>query len=294
MDCARAVVTRGRPVKTVSRVLGVSRSQLLLRSRRPTEWRDRRRGPRQRDDTGLVEAVQGIVGELDSYGYRRVTALLNRSRIPRINAKRVYRVMREHQLLLQRHSGRRVDSRAHEGTVAVDHSDRRWCSDTFDIACDNKERVRVVFSLDCCDREAIAWAATTRGIDAELVCDLMVETVEKRCGSAASASSIEWLTDNGSCYVARRAQEFARTIGLVPLTTPIRSPESNGMAESFVKTFKRDYVRRMPRGDARTVMAQLSSAFEHYNEVHPHSALAMKSPRMFRRWRQQTPLPVAA
>jgi len=39
----------------------------------------------------------------------------------------------------------------------------------------------------------------------------------------------------------------------------------------------------MDRRDALTVMSQLAAAFEHYNDVHPHSALQMLSPRMFRR-----------
>lgn len=55
------------------------------------------------------------------------------------------------------------------------------------------------------------------------------------------------------------------------------------MAESFVKTFKRDYVARMDRSDAPTVLRQLDAAFTHYNEVHPHRALKMLSPRLFRR-----------
>ena len=63
------------------------------------------------------------------------------------------------------------------------------------------------------------------------------------------------------------------------------SPQSNGMAESFVNTFKRDYVSRMDLANARTVMAQMAAVFEHFNEVHPHSALKMKSPREFRRQR---------
>lgn len=33
-----------------------------------------------------------------------------------------------------------------------------------------------------------------------------------------------------------------RSIGMEPCTTPVRSLQSNGMAEAFVKTFKRDYV----------------------------------------------------
>ncbi|MXN28740.1 integrase core domain-containing protein, partial [Delftia sp. CH05] len=75
----------------------------------------------------------------------------------------------------------------------------------------------------------------------------------------------------------------ARALGLKPINTPVCSPQSNGMAESFVNTFKRDYVARMDLSDAQTVLAQLPAAFEHFNEVHPHSSLKMRSPREFRR-----------
>ena len=50
-----------------------------------------------------------------------------------------------------------------------------------------------------------------------------------------------------------------------------------------MNTFKRDYVARMDLRDVKTVLAQLSAAFEHFNEVHPHSSLKMRSPREFRR-----------
>jgi len=56
----------------------------------------------------------------------------------------------------------------------------------------------------------------------------------------------------------------------------------NGMAEAFVKTFKRDYVRVNPTPDAPTVLAQLSAWFADYNAVHPHSALRYRSPDEFR------------
>ena len=46
-----------------------------------------------------------------------------------------------------------------------------------------------------------------------------------------------------------------------------------------------DYVARMDLRDVKTVLAQLSAAFEHFNEVHPHSSLKMRSPREFRRQR---------
>ena len=73
---------------------------------------------------------------------------------PAPNVKRVYRVMKVHGLLLQRHAG--GEERRHEGRIAVDARNTRWCSDGLEIGCDNGERVRVAFALDCCDREAMS------------------------------------------------------------------------------------------------------------------------------------------
>jgi transposase InsO family protein len=73
-----------------------------------------------------------------------------------------------------------------------------------------------------------------------------------------SPASIEWLSDNGSPYIARQTRALARQIGLVPRTTLVESPQSNGMAEAFVKTFKRDYARVSPRPDAATVRCRRS------------------------------------
>jgi putative transposase len=52
------------------------------------------------------------------------------------------------------------------------------------------------------------------------------------------------------------------------------------MAEAFVRTIKRDYVRVSLCPDAKTVMLQLPS-WTHYNEVHPHKALGYRSPHEF-------------
>ncbi|WP_323957972.1 DDE-type integrase/transposase/recombinase, partial [Aeromonas caviae] len=139
--------------------------------------------------------------ELPSYGYRRVWALLRRqseaTEQPVVNAKRVYRVMREHGLLLERKPAAPLAQQAHKGRVAVKESNRRWCSDGFEFRCDNGEKLRVTFAMDCCDREALDWAASTGGYDSDTVQDVMLRSVERRFGDSLPASPVEWLTDNG-------------------------------------------------------------------------------------------------
>ncbi|AXC55872.1 IS3-like element IS2 family transposase [Shigella flexneri] len=288
VDSARALIARGWGVSLVSRCLRVSRAQLHVILRRTDDWMDGRRS-RHTDDTDVLLRIHHVIGELPTYGYRRVWALLRRQAeldgMPAINAKRVYRLMRQNALLLERKPAVPPSKRAHTGRVAVKESNQRWCSDGFEFCCDNGERLRVTFALDCCDREALHWAGTTGGFNSETVQDVMLGAVERRFGNDLPSSPVEWLTDNGSCYRANETRQFARMLGLEPKNTAVRSPESNGIAESFVKTIKRDYISIMPKPDGLTAAKNLAEAFEHYNEWHPHSALGYRSPREYLRQR---------
>ncbi|HDX6485983.1 TPA: IS3 family transposase, partial [Escherichia coli] len=286
VDSARALIARGWGVSLVSRCLRVSRAQLHVILRRTDDWKDGRRS-RHSDDTDVLLRIHHVIGELPTYGYRRVWALLRRQAeldgMPAINAKRIYRIMRQNALLLERKPAVPPSKRAHTGRVAVKESNQRWCSDGFEFRYDNGEKLRVTFALDCCDREALHWAVTTGGFNSETVQDVMLGAVERRFGNELPASPVEWLTDNGSCYRANETRQFARMLGLEPKSTAVRSPESNGIAESFVKTIKRDYISVMPKPDGLTAAKNLAEAFEHYNEWHPHSALGYRSPREYLR-----------
>jgi putative transposase len=279
------------PVKTVADTLGVARSNLMDQLRHPER---RRRGPyRRAGDDELLAEVRAITDARPTYGYRRVTALLNRARRssgePPVNRKRVLRLMRQACLLLQPNTGRRP-IRAHEGTVVAPASNRRWASDAFEIPCWNGEVVRVAFAIDTHDREVMAWVATAgAGISGEMVRDMMLDCIERRFDAVRAPQPVQWLADNGSAYTAGETVDFATALNLVPCFTPVRSPESNGVCEAFVKTFKRDYVRVNPRPDAISVLQQLSAWFDDYNTVHPHSGLRMQSPREFIAQQSATP-----
>jgi putative transposase len=279
-------------VKSVAEALSVSRSQLSERLKGPGTPRSTYT---KVGDADLLVEVRSLVDERPTYGYRRIGALLNRERLknglPRLNHKRIYRLMSQNDMLLQRYTGK-PPGRAHEGKIITIRPNLRWTSDGFEIACWNGAVVRVAFSLDTCDREVMAWCASTAGISGEMIRDLMLESVEQRFGAAGVPHPIQWLSDNGSCYRAHETINFADRLGLVPCFTPVRSPQSNGMAEAFVKTFKRDYVYVHDRPDAQTVLSQLSGWFEDYNESHPHKALQMKSPREFMRSFQPAACPV--
>jgi transposase InsO family protein len=182
----------------------------------------------------LVEAVRAEITALPTYGYRRAGALVNRTRtligLRPVNHKRFYRVMKQHCLLLPKAPKRRASSRPYEGMVAVSEPNRRWCSDGFEIACDNGQVVTGTFTKDCCDREIIAWRAWSgRGLPGEPVREMLIEAVEKRFGSVDAVAAIlelEFLSDNGGAYRAHATHAIAKQMGLMPIHTPVCSPQS--------------------------------------------------------------------
>jgi putative transposase len=70
-------------------------------------------------------------------------------------------------------------------------------------------------------------------------------------------------------------------IRLMPCFTPVRSSESNGIAKAVVTTFKRDYVRINPKTRRGRRHGRARFLVRHYDEMHPHRALAIRSPRQF-------------
>jgi putative transposase len=183
--------------------------------------------------------------------------------------------MRQASLLPQPHTGRRA-IRAQEGTVVAATSNQRWSSDGFEIPCWNGEVVRVAFAIDTHNREVMAWVGTSGGgIGGEMIRDMMLDCVERRFDALRAPQPVQWLADNGSAYSAGETTDFAVALNLVACFTPVRSPESNGVCEAFVKTFKRDDVRVNPRPDAISVPQRLVEWFEDYNTAHPHSGLRM-------------------
>nr|WP_251324824.1 IS30 family transposase [Escherichia coli] len=122
VDSARALIARGWGVSLVSRCLRVSRAQLHVILRRTDDWKDGRRS-RHSDDTDVLLRIHHVIGELPTYGYRRVWALLRRQAeldcMPAINAKRVYRII---QHLRRSHSlrhGRRHTRKGERGTINI-------------------------------------------------------------------------------------------------------------------------------------------------------------------------------
>ncbi len=260
----------------ICRTLGISRACAYRESvGRPARYA-------RAEDRVVRAQIRTVIGTRASYGARRVRALVNRGFDTSYNLKRIQRVMDLNGWKLPRASRRRT-GRAHRGLIQRAVSNERWCSDVLEIACWNGELVQVGFALDCHDREALAHVAVPRDFCAGDIQELMRGAVASRFGTGQRPDApIQWLSDNGSIYTALDTIITAERLHLEPITTPARSPQSNGMSEAFVNTLRRDYLAGADLSTAAAVLDQLPAWFADYNAVAPHSALGFQSPQQYR------------
>lgn len=92
-------------MKTIAQTLEVARSNVIERQKKDRPVR----GPQTRPgDVDLSADIRRLVDQRPSYGYRRIAALLKRERRSAgrqpVNAKRIFRLMKKHGLLLQRYT----------------------------------------------------------------------------------------------------------------------------------------------------------------------------------------------
>jgi putative transposase len=258
------------------RVLGIGRSSAYRESVPRAERYARA------EDRVVTAQIRSVIRTRASYGARRVTALVNRAFDVQYNVKRIQRVMEMHGWTLPR-STRRRTGRAHTGRIRRDASNERWCSDGFEIACWNGELVQIAFVLDCHDREVIAHVAVPRDLCGADIRALRHQAVAARFPVGHRPDTpVQWLSDNGSMYTALDTLCVAARLNLVPITTPAASPQSNGMAEAFVNTLRRDYIVGADLSSASRVLDQVQAWLADYNGVAPHSALGFRSPHQYR------------
>lgn len=282
MDIARYLIVKTKyKINRVCKVIGVARSNQYAHRIA------RRKRYIRLDDPEVLKSVLAVTKDRGTYGYPRVTALINRERRTQSkkvwNKKRILRVMQINNLVLQKFINK--PKRPHLGTVMTLQSNLRWCSDILEIRCWNGEKVFIAFALECHDREVLSFVVEKRPMFHGDIIRLMDQAVTSRFGEYVEKlpHKIQWLSDQGPQYKAIQTVAYGDEWGFDVRTTPAYSPESNGMAEAFVKLFKRDYVYVNELWTADAVIRQVPTWFADYNLNHPHSALQMMSPLEYRK-----------
>ena len=237
-------------------------------------------------DMDLRDAIQKIAVDWPSYGRPRITAELRR-RGWKVNPKRVYRLMREDNLLCVRkrkfvvttdsnHTRKVYPNLARD--LLLTATDQLWRADITYIRL-RDEFVFLAVILDAYSRRVIGWA-----LDRTLEDSLTLTALRMALTRRVVPTGLVHHSDRGSQYASNDYTDLLQANGIQISMSRKGNPWDNAACESFMKTLKYEEVLRNEYRDLADARASIREFLEKiYNQKRLHSALGYLPPAEFER-----------
>lgn len=245
---------------------------------------DAGRAPGPDADMDLRDAIQRVALEWPSYGRPRITKELRR-RGWTVNPKRVYRLMREDNLLCVRkrkfvvttdsnHTRKVYPNLARQ--MVLTGVDQLWVADITYIRLQH-EFVYLAVILDAYSRRVIGWA-----LDRTLEDELTLAALRMALARRTVQPGLVHHSDRGSQYASNDYTDLLKAYGIEISMSRKANPWDNAACESFMKTLKYEEVLRNEYRDLNDALISIPDFLEKvYNERRLHSAIGYVPPAEF-------------
>ena len=266
------------PLERLCRLALVSRAGFY-------RWKD---APMATDaDLDLRDEIQRIALEFPYYGWPRITVELAK-RGWEANHKRVYRIMREDNLLCLRKRKFVVATTNSNHTrpiypnlargMTLTGVNQLWVADITYIRLE-LEFVYLAVILDAFSRRVVGWALD-RTLEAVLVLTALRRAFQER----RPAPGLVHHSDRGVQYACGEYTDLLKEHEVIISMSRKGNPYDNAACESFMKTLKYEEVYRQEYRGMAEALASIGDFIDRiYNQKRLHSALGYRPPEEFER-----------
>lgn len=238
----------------------------------------------KQQDQDLLRSIESIKCDHPFWGYRRTWAYLKyRLNIP-VNKKRIYRIMKEHQLLVKPNLRLRAkrDDQHNRSKPRASLPNQFWGTDMTKIMIRDFGWVYLVVVLDWYSKKIVGYS-----IDTHSKTNHWLEALHQACdtqfpqGILKKEHDLYLISDNGSQPTSHRFMQACSVMEIQQIFASYNNPKGNADTERLMRTIKEDFV--WPR-DFKTkddFKEQFKQWVEEYNGDYPHSSLNYLTPCQF-------------
>jgi transposase InsO family protein len=281
-DAGKATVT------LLCKTFGISRAAYYAAGKRQTRPQKGLRSPRRPSWASSEEVLAGIreiIADNPAWGVRKVWATLHRKGV-KVSRKRVYAIMRKHDLVLARD---REPGEVTRGHVSVPEPNRRLATDMTRVWTRQDAWVPVTLAIDCGCRSLLGLDVAPDETSASVLTSV-VEALTQAFGAPDGVpDGVELRSDHGPQYTGVDCAELVEEWNLEHTFAPVGRPTGNAVVERVIRTMKEEIVWLRDWDSAEQLHEALLAWKHKYNSERPHQALGYLTPDEYRRSRLGTP-----
>jgi len=284
-------ISKGMKAEKAAAIAGFSRSGYYYKpngkkpGKRPSVYTKKKNGNLVKN-TQVVEEIKKILKpDFIDYGYDKVKAeLITQGFI--INRKKVYRLMKQHNLLNPVHFRGKISKKYVKYSQPYPAFPLQFVEIDIKyiyISGENKNAYLITI-LDVFNREALAWILSY-SMKSTQVIELLDELIIKYLQPADLLNkniTVTIRSDNGSQFASKMVREHLNKNQIEQEFIKPATPQQNGYIESFHATVEKLVCQKFEFDDIKHAQRVFEKFFETYNNKRILKCLLNKSPKEFK------------
>jgi len=228
----------------------------------------------------LLSRIKELKSEHPFWGYRRVWAHLKYVTGLEVNKKRILRLMREHEFLVNPSTRLRALRTPTKSKPRPTRPNEWWGIDMTKVMVENFGWMYIVAVLDWYTKKIVGYYA---GIQCRAVhwLEALDMAVNRQFPDGAYGKELKLMSDNGSQPTSLSFMKSCRAMGITQAFTSYGNPKGNADTERVFRTMKEELLWLREWHSPFELTGALNRWIDSYNRYYLHSALGYKSPNKF-------------
>ena len=235
-------------------------------------------------DQDLLTLIETIKCDHPFWGYRRVWAYLKYRLNVTVNKKRVYRIMKEQQLLVKPNLRLRAkrDDQSYRNKPRASLPNQFWGTDMTKVMIKDFGWVYCVVVLDWFTKKIVGHC-----VDSHSKTNHWLEALHQACdtqfpqGILKKEHNLYLVSDNGSQPTSHKFMQACSVMEIQQIFASYNNPKGNADTERLMRTIKEDFVWPGDFSSLEDFAEQFKQWVEEYNTDYPHSSLNYLTPCQF-------------
>lgn len=231
----------------------------------------------KKENLKILPVIEELVKQYPFYGYRKITAILQYQRGIHVNRKRVYKLMKEKNLVMApSHSHKKLfRGIPFSHKTQAERSDELWGIDMTYIWCGEDGWAYLHGVIDHYDKMLLGYHFSQS-------CSALGGVIAlSDAASARMPTRLELRSDNGCHYGAKVFRDEIRRLGIHHTRTMVNTPKGNSVIERFFRSLKEECVWQQSFKNFSEAKPKVDAWIRQYNEDRPHQTLGYETPQRF-------------